>query len=198
MTHIRVSKLNIISSDNGLSPGQCQAIILINAGILLTGPLGTNFSEISIWIYIFSFKKMPLKLSSGYWWPFCLSFNAIKLKTGPFTAEQGCVHLMPTAGREEWHICYFHNDWNLMIVYINPQRCGCDFKSVIFKSILGIDILSTCCKIELSWIPQNSISSTSTLVQVMAWCRQTTSHNLSQCWPIFMSPYGITRPQWVK
>ena len=37
----------------------------------------------------------------------------------------------------------------------------------------------------------------STLVQVMAWCRQATSHYLSQCWPRFMSPYGVTRPQGV-
>ena len=35
-----------------------------------------------------------------------------------------------------------------------------------------------------------------TLVQVMAWCRQATSHYLSQCWPRSLSPYGITRPQW--
>ena len=34
----------------------------------------------------------------------------------------------------------------------------------------------------------------STLVQVMAWCRQTTSYYLSQCWPRSMSPYGVTRP----
>ena len=33
-----------IGSDNGLSPDQCQAIIWTNAGILLIGPLGTNFS----------------------------------------------------------------------------------------------------------------------------------------------------------
>ena len=32
----------------------------------------------------------------------------------------------------------------------------------------------------------------------MAWCCQATSHYLSQCWPRSMSPYGITRPQWVK
>ena len=32
----------------------------------------------------------------------------------------------------------------------------------------------------------------------MAWCRQATSHYLSQCWPRSMSPYGVTRPQWVK
>ena len=38
----------------------------------------------------------------------------------------------------------------------------------------------------------------STSVQVMAWCRQATSHYLSQCWPRSMSPYGVTRPQWVN
>ena len=38
----------------------------------------------------------------------------------------------------------------------------------------------------------------STLVQVMAWCRQATSHYLSQCWPRSLSPYGVTRPQWVN
>ena len=44
--HICLSKLNIIGSDNGLLPGQRQAIIWTNAGILLIGPLGTNFSKI--------------------------------------------------------------------------------------------------------------------------------------------------------
>ena len=38
----------------------------------------------------------------------------------------------------------------------------------------------------------------STLVQVIAWCRQATSHYLSQCWPRSMSPDGFSRPQWVK
>ena len=38
----------------------------------------------------------------------------------------------------------------------------------------------------------------STLVQVMAWCRQATSHYLSQCWPWSLLPYGVTRPEWVK
>ena len=32
----------------------------------------------------------------------------------------------------------------------------------------------------------------------MAWCHQATSHYLSQCWHRSMSPYGVTRPQWVK
>ena len=47
-THICVGKLTIIASDNGLSPGRRQAIIWTNAGILLIGPLGTNFNGILI------------------------------------------------------------------------------------------------------------------------------------------------------
>ena len=48
LTHICVSKLTSIASDNGLSPGRRQAIIWTNAGILIIGPLWTNFSEILI------------------------------------------------------------------------------------------------------------------------------------------------------
>ena len=46
--HVPLSSdnLTIIGSDNGLLSGQCQAIIWTNAGILLMGPSGTNFSEI--------------------------------------------------------------------------------------------------------------------------------------------------------
>ena len=46
VTHICVRKLTTIGSDNGLSPARRQANIWTNAGILLIGPLGTNFSEI--------------------------------------------------------------------------------------------------------------------------------------------------------
>ena len=38
----------------------------------------------------------------------------------------------------------------------------------------------------------------STLVQVMAWCREATSHYLNLCWPISPTPCDVTRPQWVK
>ena len=32
----------------------------------------------------------------------------------------------------------------------------------------------------------------------MAWCRHATSYYLNQYWPRSMSPYGVTRPQWVN
>ena len=77
VTHICVSKLTIIGSDNGLSPDRRQAIIWTNAGILLIGPLRTNFSEILIEILTFSFKKMRLKVSSAKRRPFCLGLNVL-------------------------------------------------------------------------------------------------------------------------
>ena len=76
--HICNSKLTIIGSDNGLSPGQCQAIIWTNAGILLIGPLGTNLNEILIKIYEFSLKKMHLNmLCAKKWWPSCVGLNVL-------------------------------------------------------------------------------------------------------------------------
>ena len=50
----------------------------------------------------------------------------------------------------------------------------------------------------LRWIPEDFTDDISTLVQVMAWCCQATSHYLSRCWPNFMSPYGITSRQWAN
>ena len=38
----------------------------------------------------------------------------------------------------------------------------------------------------------------STLLQVMTWCRQATSHYLNQCWRRYLTPYDVTRPWWVN
>ena len=64
--------LNRVStgSENGLSPIRHQAIIQINAGILLIRPKGTNFSENRLKIQKFSFMKMLFKMSSAKWQPF--------------------------------------------------------------------------------------------------------------------------------
>ena len=65
VTHICVSKLTIIGSDNGLSPGRRQTIIWINGGILVIGPVGINFSGILSEIHTFLFEKMHFKTSSA-------------------------------------------------------------------------------------------------------------------------------------
>ena len=75
-------------SDNGLSPGQHQALIWTSADILLITPQGAYFNEILFEIQIFSFKgayfieilfkiqissfrKMCLNMSFAKWRPFC-------------------------------------------------------------------------------------------------------------------------------
>ena len=79
--HICVGKLTIIGSDNGLTPGCYQAINWTNAGKLSIGAPGTNFSEISIGIQTFPFKKMHLKMSFAKWRPFCHCLHVLTSKT---------------------------------------------------------------------------------------------------------------------
>ena len=98
LTHICVSKLTTIGSDNGLSPGRRQAIIWTNAGILLIGTLEINLSEILSEIHTSSFKKMHLKISSGRWRPFCFGLNELTLVIftyPPFPDTKG-HHSIPT------------------------------------------------------------------------------------------------------
>ena len=101
VTHICVSKLTIIGSDNGLSPDRRQAIIWTNTGLLLIGPLGTNFSEFLIKILTFSFKKMRLKVSSAKRRTFCLGLNELNVWTArrcpkpqPWGCSKGKVTLL--------------------------------------------------------------------------------------------------------
>ena len=79
-THICISNLTIIGSDNGLSPGRRQAIIWTNAQLLSIGPLQTYFNENLIKIQQFSLKKMHMKMSSAKWCPSCLGLNVLKEK----------------------------------------------------------------------------------------------------------------------
>ena len=63
-----------------------------------------------------------------------------------------------------------------------------NFRYVLFKWILVINGWGISCEISLICISLDLTDNQSTLVQVMAWCHQTTSHYLSQCWPRFLSP----------
>ena len=61
-----------------------------------------------------------------------------------------------------------------------------------------IDGWGISCEIALIWMSLDFTDDQSTLVQIMAWCHQATSHYLCQCWLRSLLPYGVTRPQWVK
>ena len=148
-THICVGKLTIIGSDNGLSPGRRQVIIWTNAGILLIGPLGTNFSETLIAIETFSFKKKHLKMSSGNCRPFCLGLNVLMLAAlltlcegnPPFTSGflQDSPHKGPVMGKLNIFIVV---SLNKLLNY----KSNCDFRGH------GVHVMSMYCKVMLSSI----------------------------------------------
>ena len=104
VTHLCVSKLNIIGSDNALAPGRRQAIIWTNARILLIGPLGTNFSGMLFEYHRFSFKKMHFKMSSWKWQPFCVGLNVLRLVV-PLVE---CIHYGPHFAKQCGSGCYYY------------------------------------------------------------------------------------------
>ena len=79
-----------------------------------------------------------------------------------------------------------------------PGKFEWNFRYLILQIISVIDGWGISRERALRWMSTDFIDDKSTLDQVMAWCRQATSHYLSQCWPRSMSSYGITGPQWVK
>ena len=70
VTHICVSKLAIIGSDNVLSPGRRQAIIWTNAALLSIGTLETN-----IFIQENAFKDVVWKMASILNRPQCVKLG---------------------------------------------------------------------------------------------------------------------------
>ena len=85
-----------------------------------------------------------------------------------------------------------------LINSLAPGRFQFTFSLVIFKLILVNGGWGISYEIALRWMPLDLTADKSTLVLVMAWCRQATSHYLSQYWPRSMLPNGVTRPQWVN
>ena len=84
--HICVSKLNIIGSDDGLSPGRHLAIIWISDGILLIVTLETNFNENLNWnLYIFIQEN---------------AFEKVVWKTAAILSRSQCVKLILSSGAD--------------------------------------------------------------------------------------------------
>ena len=75
--------------------------------------------------------------------------------------------------------------WHLELMTCRHTKSLVDKSSSIFKSSYD-DVLR--------WMPQDLTDEKSTLVQVMAWCRQATNHYLNLCWPRSLTPFGVTSP----
>ena len=91
------------------------------------------------------------------------------------------VILPPTvSGMTETNCIIYKFFWQVKLASV--IYC-CNFKSTVFKFIIKNRGLATRYVIAPMWMPGNISNGKSALVQVMAWCRQATSHHLSQFWP---------------
>ena len=193
MTHICICNLTIIGSDNGLSPGQRQAIIWNNAGILLIGPSGTNISGILIKIHTFPFKKKVLcKLAAILSWPQCVKYDKenytgmVKINTDTNTNNnsESITPVRISSSR-----------------YINPLRPrqnGRHFPDDIFRCIFMNENVRILVNISLKFVPKGLINNIPALVQIMAW-RQPGDKPLSEPMMVnLLTHICVTRPQWVN
>ena len=85
---------------------------------------------------------------------------------------------------------------NMCIVHFNPltaERCGSNFKSIIFKYIIQNSSKGTRCEIVLGWMPQGLTNENATFVQ--AWRHQAIiwTNVDSNLWNHI---YGVTRQSW--
>ena len=163
MKHICIGKLTIIGSDHGLLPGWRQAIIWTSAGILLNGPIGTNFNEILIEIDAFLFKKIHWKMAAilsdlcnqytGCWWCGDSRFQGI--------SSRG-IDL----------ICSEYSSFStIRVKTLSCEQNGWHFADKIFKCIFLNQNVWIPLNISLKFVLKVRINNMPALVQIMAWRR---------------------------
>ena len=66
------------------------------------------------------------------------------------------------------------------------SRCVNNFQKCSLRTHVTDKFMVTSCEISFRWMQENTCDK-SRLVQVVAWCRQATSHYLSQCWSRYVA-----------
>ena len=210
VTNLYIDNLTIIGSDNGLSPGRCQAIIWTNAGLLIIGPLRRNFSEILNKINTVLSMKMRLKMPSTKWQPLCLGLKVLEILSKllnemmvpQFALSNILINIQDKNIRKLGpyqsliFLCLVCTS-----VWVNsspPRQNGCHFADDIFKWISLTENVSISMKISLNFVPRGPINNNPTLVQIVAW-RWPGGKPLSEPMMVRL-PMNIciTWPQWVN
>ena len=129
MTHICVSKLTIIGSDNGLMPGRGQAIIWANAGILLIWTLGNklkwNLNQNSyIFIQENAFENVVWRMAAILSRPQC-----VKIWSVPYICHH-CVVL--------WCVGQYHSGPQLYLCK------ACNISKVLGWEIMALMVYNQC------------------------------------------------------
>ena len=92
---------------------------------------------------------------------------------------------MKTVNHESQHnhkcqiICKQATTYKFYLYKENFTHWPLEDVAVILKLIQQNSSFNTHCEVDLRWMLQNLTDEKSTLIQVIAWCRQATSHYLS-------------------
>ena len=89
--------------------------------------------------------------------------------------------------RHQWVITSHHSFVMWLINSLAPGKFEWHFRYLIFQIISVIDGWGISCELALRWMSLNLTDDRSPLVQVP-----------EPSWPRSLSPYGVTRPQWVN
>ena len=146
--------------------------------------LGECLSNYCVWLVLKLYFQFIVTAPSSQWVNEHLSCLFVKRQGLQGTkAQHNCVHIL-------WDLQYLTH-WPLGdLDAISKLQFSISFYWLVSSHRLKDNALR--------WMPRDLTDDKSTLVQVMAWCLQATSHYLSLCWPRSLSPYDVTRPQWVN
>ena len=209
-----IGKICSIGSDYGLTPQVTSHYLrqwwfVLLAHICITWPQGVKVQQQNKAICLF-WARLAHSLSGGctllictYWFQSpAVQVPASQRRTRSLKRSGLVRPAMDSALQERWQLTSWETVCRTWIKQrfnlLAPGKFKWNFEYVIFKQILVIDGWGIACEIALIWMSLDFTDDQSTLVQVLAWCHQATSHYLSQCWPRSLPPYGVTRPQWVN
>ena len=175
--------------------------LLISAGIKVNLWNWNGLLSINTFCYDLVSSILPL-LSIVRWLQVLLNFRAIinSLWPSDVTWHQRSwstlVQVMACCLTAPSH--YLNQCWFLIsdILWHLPSRVRfprMNWNEIIFKIILATDGRWFSCELSLKWRPLDLTVDKSTLVQVIAWCYQVTSHYLSPCWLRSMLLYHYTK-----
>ena len=158
----------------------------------LSDPMMTQFTD----AYMHHLASMCWVMSLQFIWRssthrWNLWVSDIQMGCRDLTTWQGTRIVVLVMGARQ------HAPFYYQIISLAPGKFEWNFRYVIFKQISVIDGWGISCEIALIWMSLDFTDDQSTLVQVRAWCRQATSHYLSQCWPRSLMPFDVNRAQWV-
>ena len=80
---------------------------------------------------------------------------------------------------------------------MRPRRSGHNFADDMFRCVFLIEKVWISIEISLEFDTKSPINNMPTMVQIMAWRLQATSHYLNQPWPNVLAHLCVTPPGWV-